>query len=82
MVVVSGLVVYLTDQGIGAALFLLGLVGVESTSFLPMLLPSTGWNLWSTMVGGSMVLPGLNWLLWTLGLLLLTRVRLHRMDIP
>ncbi len=82
MVVVSGLMVFLTDQGIGAALFLLGLVGVESTSVLPMLLPSAGWNLWAVMMGESAWGAALNWLLWTTGLLFLTRTRLKHMDIP
>jgi len=82
MVVVSGLMVYFIDKGAGLALFVLGMVGIQINSAVPMLLPSAGWNLWSAMMGDPILWAGLNWLVWTLGLLLLTRVRLARMDIP
>ena len=82
MVVVSGLVIYLVDKGVGAAFFLLSLVGTENTSILPMLLPSAGWNLWSAMMGEPAWSSGANWLFWTLSLLWLARARLNRIDIP
>ena len=82
MVVVSGLLIFVTDQGISAGLFMLGIFGVQTTSSVPMFLPSTGWNVWSAMMGEQSWLAGINLLAWTLCLLFFARYRLLRMDIP
>ena len=82
MVVVSGLLIFVTDQGINAGLFLLDMAGVEGATTLPFLLPSTGWNVWSAMMGEQSWLAGGNLLVWTVFLLFLARTRLLRMDIP
>ena len=82
MVVVTGILIYLSDQAVNAALFLVGMAGVDGTTLVQQFLPSTGWNLWTMMLGDSGWLSALNLAVWTALFLALTRHRLNRMDIP
>ena len=82
LVVVSGLLFFLFDQGLNAGLFLLGFVGVEETQMYQAFLPSTGWNAWTVMMGEGLLLASLNWLFWTIMLLFFARQRLVAMDVP
>ena len=82
MVVVSGILIYLSDQAVNAALFLVGMAGVDGTALVQQFLPSTGWNLWTMMLGDSGWSPALNLVVWTTLFLALARHRLNRTDIP
>ena len=82
MVVVSGILIYLFDQAVNAGLFVVGIAGVEGTGMVQQFLPSTGWNLWTIMLGETGSSSALTLLVWTTLFLLFSRHRLNRMDVP
>ena len=82
MVVVSGILIYLFDQMVNVGLFLVGLAGVDGMGSLQQFLPSTGWNVWTVMLGEGQWVSALNLMVWTTIFLLYSRHRLHRMDVP
>ena len=82
MVVVSGILIYLFDQALNAGLFLVGLAGVDGTKWIQEILPSTGWNTWTVILGENGWVSGVNLLVWTSMFLMVARHRLNRQDIP
>ena len=82
MVVVSGILIYVFDQAMNAGLFLVGLAGVDGTTWIQHCLPSTGWNVWTIILGENGWVSALNLLAWTSVFLFLSRRRLNRQDVP
>jgi ABC-type transport system involved in multi-copper enzyme maturation permease subunit len=82
MVVVTGLVLFVLDKIFSLGLSFVGMLGVENSGLYASFLPSTGWNAWMAMADGSSWVSVANLFVWTTLMIVCSRHRLIRMDVP